>query len=141
MRVTLIYIISYNFLTRYSLLNSCSANDSRLSSQLSSNAVRIGSLLERAIRDGLANARYELMRDRECLKLSSCREYIHSSQPHLQNKMSLKYLLGGIQRSFKCQRYYISLFTFSKLFDLNTSQLRLANNSYGLKTPFLVQNE
>ena len=44
-------------LTRYSLLNSCSANESLLSSQLSSNAVSIGSLLERAIKDGLANAR------------------------------------------------------------------------------------
>ena len=44
-------------ITKYSLLNSCSRTERRRSSQLSSKAVRMGSLLERAIRDGLANAR------------------------------------------------------------------------------------
>ena len=51
------YYHYYYFLTKYSLLNSCSANESRLSSQLNSNAVRMGSLLDKAIRDGLARAR------------------------------------------------------------------------------------
>ncbi len=44
-------------LTKYSLLNSCSRTESLLSSQLSSKAVRMGSLLERAMSEGLARAR------------------------------------------------------------------------------------
>ena len=52
----MIYLnLKLHVLTRYSLLNSCSANDSLLSSQLNSKAVSIGSLLDRAIRDGLKN--------------------------------------------------------------------------------------
>ena len=52
--IMIIYLnLKLHVLTRYSLLNSCSANDSLLSSQLNSKAVSIGSLLDRAIRDGL----------------------------------------------------------------------------------------
>ena len=55
-KIMIIYLnLKLHVLTRYSLLNSCSANDSLLSSQLNSNAVSIGSLLDRAIRDGLKN--------------------------------------------------------------------------------------
>ena len=55
-RIMMIYLhLKLHVLTRYSLLNSCSANDSLLSSQLNSKAVSIGSLLDRAIRDGLKN--------------------------------------------------------------------------------------
>ena len=46
-------------------MNSFSSRLSRLSSTLSSNAVSIGSRLDSAISDGLASARYALMRDRE----------------------------------------------------------------------------
>ena len=61
---TCIFILLWRYcLTMYSLLNSCSAKESLLSSQLSSKAVRIGSLLDKAIREGLARARYELILD------------------------------------------------------------------------------
>lgn len=45
------------FFTWYSVLNSCSKNESRRSSQESSKAVRIGSLDDSAIKEGDANAR------------------------------------------------------------------------------------
>ena len=45
--------LMFKELTKYSLLNSCSAKESLLNSQLNSNAVRMGSLLESAIREGL----------------------------------------------------------------------------------------
>ncbi len=73
-------------LTWYSLLNSCSAKESLLSSQLSSKAVRMGSLEERAMSEGEARARYALIREREWRRLSSDREVMHSSQPHLEEK-------------------------------------------------------
>ena len=60
--------------------------ESLLSSQLSSKAVRMGSLLERAISEGEASARYALIRDLECRRLSSFREMVHSSQPHLKER-------------------------------------------------------
>jgi hypothetical protein len=44
-------------LTWYSHLNSCSRKLRRRSSQDNSNAVKIGSLLDNAINEGLANAR------------------------------------------------------------------------------------
>jgi hypothetical protein len=43
----------------------------------------MGSLEERAMRDGLARARYELMRERECRSESSCLDVTQSSQPQL----------------------------------------------------------
>lgn len=45
------------FFTWYSILNSCSKNESRRSSQESSKAVRMGSLDDSAIKDGDASAR------------------------------------------------------------------------------------
>ena len=62
-------------------MNSFSSRLSRLSSTLSSNAVRIGSRLDSAISDGLASARYALMREREYWRLSSAARRTHSSQP------------------------------------------------------------
>lgn len=53
-------------------------------SQESSNAVKIGSLEERAIKDGEARARYAFILDLECRSESSILEVTHSSQPHLQ---------------------------------------------------------
>jgi hypothetical protein len=35
------------------------------------------------MREGLASARYALILDLECRRLSSCRQVVHSSQPHL----------------------------------------------------------
>ena len=64
----------------YSSLNSFSSLLKRLSSQLSSNAVNMGSLLDRQIRDGLTSARYAFMRDREWFKLSSTLLPLHSTQ-------------------------------------------------------------
>ena len=50
---TVLVVFYILLLTRYSLLNSCSANESLLNSQLNSNAVSIGSLLDNAMSDGL----------------------------------------------------------------------------------------
>lgn len=62
-------------------LNSCSKKLKRRNSHDSSKAVRIGSLEESATRLGLAKARYALIRERECRKESSWRDWTHSSQP------------------------------------------------------------
>lgn len=64
---------SWHFLHRfsYSFLNSFSKLLNLRNSQLSSNAVNIGSLLDRAMRDGLAKARYALILDLECRRQSS----------------------------------------------------------------------
>ena len=70
-------------LTRYSLLNSHSAKASCLSSHESSKAVRIGSLLDKAMRDGEAKALYALILLLECLRLSSILDTVQSSQAHL----------------------------------------------------------
>ena len=67
----------------YSDLNSFSSRLSLFSSHESSNAVSIGSLLDNAISDGLAKARYALMRDREWFKRSSLVLVTHSVQLHL----------------------------------------------------------
>lgn len=66
-------------------LNSCSRKLNRRSSHDSSNAVKIGSFDDKAIKLGLANARYALMRERECRNESSERDWTHSSQPHLNS--------------------------------------------------------
>jgi len=93
-------------LTMYSALNSCSAKNRRLSSQDSSKAVRIGSLEESAISEGLARALYALIRDRECRNESSCRELTQSSQPQLrtwhkkQETISIYHLNKTLNRLF-----------------------------------------
>ena len=61
-------------LTIYSLLNSHSAKASSLSSHESLKAVRIGSLLEREMREGEARALYALILLLECRRLSSLRD-------------------------------------------------------------------
>lgn len=66
-------------LTWYSHLNSCSRNERRRSSHESSNAVRIGSFEERAIKDGEAKALYAFIRLLECLSESSLLDVTHSS--------------------------------------------------------------
>lgn len=53
-------------------------------SQESSNAVKMGSLDDRAISDGEARARYAFIRDLECRSESSILDVTHSSQPHLK---------------------------------------------------------
>lgn len=60
--------------------------DMRESSLLSSKAVKMGSLLDRAMRDGDARARYALILERECLRESALLDAIHSSQPHLYER-------------------------------------------------------
>lgn len=75
--------------THFSLtLNSCSKKLNLRNSHDSSNAVKIGSFDERAIRLGLANALYAFILDRECRSESSNRDITHSSQPHLKHFMN-----------------------------------------------------
>ena len=75
-------------LTKYSLLNSYSAKASCFSSHESSKAVSMGSLLDKAINEGEARALYALILLRECRKLSSIRDTVQSSQPHLKIMMN-----------------------------------------------------
>lgn len=84
-------------LTMYSVLNSCSAKNNRRSSHESSKAVKIGSFDDRAMREGLASALYELILERECFNESSCLEFTQSSQPHLENqkRKRIEWLFGG----------------------------------------------
>lgn len=79
LRVTRIIERINSRLTWYSHLNSCSRNERRRSSHESSNAVRIGSLEERAIKDGEAKALYAFIRLLECLRESSLLDVTHSS--------------------------------------------------------------
>lgn len=67
-----------HIITWYSILNSCSIKLSLRSSQLSSKAVRMGSLEESAIREGLARALYALILLRECRSESSSLDVTHS---------------------------------------------------------------
>ena len=81
-------LINFDFyqlklLTKYSLLNSCSEKASLLSSHESSKAVSIGSLLDRAIKEGEAKALQALILRLECLRLSSLLDSVQSSHPHL----------------------------------------------------------
>lgn len=60
----------------------------------------MGSLDESATRDGLASARYALMRDREWRSESSIREVTQSSQPHLEKRENERASLDDTVRGF-----------------------------------------
>lgn len=80
----MIYRIDYEIKKIILTLNSCSRKLNRLSSHDNSNAVKMGSFEDNAIKLGLANARYALILDRECRNESSNRDITHSSHPHLK---------------------------------------------------------